>query len=228
MPAARRQTSTLIFLHGLGDTGNGWAAVSENFRLRRKFDDCSFIFPHAPAIPITVNFGMHMPSWFDITEFSNISVVEDETGVMRSVELGHKIIDEQIQRGIPSNRIIIGGFSQGGAIALLAGLSCKHKLGGIIALSTWLPLRSKFASLITQVNQDTPIFLAHGKADNTVQYEWGIQAMKTLKETMGRPVEWHAYAGLDHSADPQEIDHMQKWLEKTLPDSNSEDMHETL
>ncbi|KAI5847486.1 Phospholipase/carboxylesterase/thioesterase [Tricharina praecox] len=217
VPAAKRLTSTLIFMHGLGDTGHGWVSVSENFRLRRKFDECAFIFPHAPSIPITVNMGMRMPGWFDVTSFGDISHKEDEAGIMKSVELLHKIIDEQIAKGVASERIVVGGFSQGGAIALLGGISCPHKLGGIVAMSTWLACHDKVSTLVQDANKDTPIFMAHGEIDPLIRIEWAEQSRDILIKDYGKKIEWHSYPNLEHSADPQEINHLQMWLEKRIP-----------
>jgi len=102
-----------------------------------------------------------------------------------------------------------------------AGLSCKHKLGGVIALSTWLALRGKLRSLITEENKQTPIFQAHGELDYVVRYEWGTTTRDTLREKYGRELEWHSYPDLEHSADPQEINDMQTWLEKRIPSQDS-------
>lgn len=217
VPAKTRRTSALIFLHGLGDTGHGWSAISENFRLRRKFDECTFIFPHAPTIPITLNFGMLMPGWFDTTDISNIPNAEDEAGILRSVEAAHNFIEHEIEQGVPSERIVLGGFSQGGAIALLAGLTCKHKLGGIVALSTWMPLHRQCASMCTDANKNTPVFQAHGELDKVVKYEWGVETTRQIKDVLGHPIEWHSYPHLEHSADSQELGHLEKWMEERIP-----------
>ncbi|PWW78473.1 Phospholipase/carboxylesterase [Tuber magnatum] len=223
VPAATRHTATFIFLHGLGDTGAGWyvSSVSENFRLRRKFDECSFIFPHAPMIPVTLNMGMRMPSWFNIVSTSHIQAAEDEAGMLGSARNIHAIIQEQIDKGISSERIILGGFSQGGAVALLAGLTFKHKLGGIVGLSTWLPLHQKFESLVSEENKETDIFQAHGELDRVVRYSWGKRTKEFLRDKLGHNVKWHSYPRLDHSADPQEISDMETWLHTKLPPTSS-------
>ncbi|KAI5851330.1 Phospholipase/carboxylesterase/thioesterase [Morchella snyderi] len=217
VPAATKHTATFIFLHGLGDTGAGWSSVSENFRLRRKFDECTFIFPHAPRIPVDLNMGMRMPSWFNLYSLSDTEAREDESGMLSSAEKVHGIIQEQIDKGIASERIILGGFSQGGAVALLSGLTCKHKLGGIVALSTWLPLSKKIKSMTQDANKETPILQAHGEQDTVVRFEWGQATKKTLEE-LHQPVEWHSYPDLDHSADPQEIMDMERWMLKIIAD----------
>ncbi|CAZ86658.1 unnamed protein product [Tuber melanosporum] len=221
VPAATRHTATFIFLHGLGDTGAGWSFVSENFRLRRKFDECSFIFPHAPMIPVTLNMGMRMPSWFNIASLTNIQAAEDEAGILGSARNIHAIIEEQIDKGISSERIILGGFSQGGALALLAGLTSKHKLGGIIGLSAWLPLHQKIESLVSEENKNTDIFQAHGESDRTVQFNWGKLTKEILQDKLGHNVEWHSYPLLEHSADAQEIADMEEWLHTRLPPTSS-------
>ncbi|TGZ82338.1 phospholipase/carboxylesterase [Ascodesmis nigricans] len=212
--ASVTQVSTFIFLHGLGDTGHGWLPVAQNWRLRRRFQECAFIFPHAPSIPITLNYGMRMPGWFDITSLKDISSREDEEGMTKSIEAVHRIIEEQIEKGVKSEKIVVGGFSQGGAIALLSGLSCKHQLGGIVALSTWLPMRNKIQSMIPEGKAKTPIFQAHGQADETVKFEWGQLSRDFLKERLGQEVDWHQYPDLGHSALPEEINDLEAWLEK--------------
>ncbi|RPB01759.1 hypothetical protein L873DRAFT_1763484 [Choiromyces venosus 120613-1] len=221
VPAATKHTATFIFLHGLGDSGAGWSSVSENFRLRRKFDECSFIFPHAPMIPISLNMGMRMPGWFDIVSLTDILASEDETGILGSARNIHAIIQEQINKGIASERIILGGFSQGGALALLAGLTSEHKLGGIVGLSTWLPLHRNIESLVSEANKKTDIFLAHGELDGVVRYRWGKLTEALLRDKLGHNVEWHSFPLLEHSADPQEISDMEKWLHARLPPTSS-------
>ncbi|RPB14781.1 Phospholipase/carboxylesterase [Morchella conica CCBAS932] len=218
VPAATKHTATFIFLHGLGDTGAGWSSISENFRLRRKFDECTFIFPHAPRMPVDLNMGMRMPSWFNLYTLSEMDTREDESGMLSSVEKVHGIIQEQIEKGINSERIILGGFSQGGAVALLSGLTCKHKLGGIAALSTWLPLSKKIASMTQDANKETCIFQAHGEMDGVVKFKWGEDTKAILQEKLHQPVEWHSYPDLDHSADPQEIMDMERWMQKIIAD----------
>ncbi|KAL7271530.1 hypothetical protein RUND412_005700 [Rhizina undulata] len=211
--AATTPTSTLIFLHGLGDSGAGWSSISENFRLRGKFNETTFIFPNAPILPITLNRGMRMPAWFDIISLGDVNRAEDEPGMLNSIRLIHSLITEQVDKGIPSERIVLGGFSQGGALALLAGLTCERKLGGIIALSAWLPLHQKMLAMRTEANKNIPIFQAHGEMDLLVKFAWGEQSKKQLAE-MGHNVEWRTFPDLDHSADPEEIAYMEKWLEE--------------
>ena len=151
------------------------------------------------------------------TEFENIANREDTAGIQRSISHLHKIIDEQIERGVSSERIIVGGFSQGGAIALLGGMSYPKKLGGIIALSTWLAMLEKIPSLVTDANKATPVFQAHGQRDGLVRFEWAVRSKELLEKKYGMNVEFHAFPYLEHSADPAEIDLMQKWMEARIP-----------
>jgi len=211
MPCGNR----LIFLHGLGDSGNGWASIAENFRLRRKFNEVAFIFPHAPTIPITCNMGWRMPGWYDIKDFGHLNMEDDEEGMLKSVELINKIIKEQVDHGIDSKRIIVGGFSQGGAIAILTGLMSKCPLGGIAALSSYLPLHKKISSMVTDKGRELPVFMGHGKRDSVVRYGWGVMSRDFLKE-MGLNVTWKEYNDLEHSASPTEITDFEQWMEQKL------------
>ncbi|KAK1825113.1 hypothetical protein LTR12_000402 [Friedmanniomyces endolithicus] len=141
VPAIKRHTSTVIVAHGLGDSGAGWMFLAENWRLRNKFEETKFVFPNAPQIPITVNMGMRMPGWYDISDFGDLATrSDDEAGVLRSQKVFHSLIADEIKNGIPTERIVLGGFSQGGAMSLMAGITSPTKLGGIFGLSCYLLL----------------------------------------------------------------------------------------
>ncbi|EKG18023.1 Phospholipase/carboxylesterase [Macrophomina phaseolina MS6] len=219
VPALKRHTATVIVAHGLGDSGAGWMFLAENWRRRNKFDEVSFIFPSAPSIPITINMGMRMPGWYDIMSLSDINQrSEDEAGIKRSMEYFHGLIKQEMDKGIPSNRIVIGGFSQGGAMSLLSGVTFPHKLGGIFGLSCYLLLQNKIREMVPEENpnKDTPIFMAHGDVDPVVRYEWGQRTASKLKE-WGWKVDFKTYQGLPHSADPEEIDDLEAYLRDRLP-----------
>ncbi|KAF4304083.1 hypothetical protein SLS57_012147 [Botryosphaeria dothidea] len=219
VPALKRHTATVIVAHGLGDSGAGWMFLAENWRRRNKFDEVSFIFPSAPSIPITINMGMRMPGWYDILSLSDINQrSEDETGIKRSMEYFHGLIKQEMDKGIPSNRIVIGGFSQGGAMSLLSGLTSPNKLGGIFGLSCYLLLQNKIREMVPEENpnKDTPIFMAHGDIDPVVRYEWGQRTASKLKE-WGWKIDFKTYQGLPHSADPEEIDDLEAYLKERLP-----------
>jgi predicted esterase len=138
VPSVAKHTATVIFLHGLGDSGAGWSDVGKMFN--RTHPHIKWIFPHAPAIKITVNGGMKMPGWYDIVSLDRIEAKQDKLGLSNSRDQINELLEHEISLGIPSSKIVLGGFSQGAAMSLLTGLSCQWKLGGIVALSGYLPL----------------------------------------------------------------------------------------
>ncbi|KAF2829883.1 Phospholipase/carboxylesterase [Ophiobolus disseminans] len=229
VPALKRHTATIIVAHGLGDNGAGWTFLAENWRRRSKFEEVKFIFPNAPNIPITVNMGMRMPGWYDIKSFSTLdSREEDEAGILKSRDYIHSLIDQEIEKGIPANRIAIGGFSQGGAISLLSGLTYKNQLGGIFGLSCYLLLQKKIKDMIPESspNQQTPIFMGHGDADQVVAHKWGKFSADELTKH-GYKVDFRTYKNLVHSADEEEIDHLESYLNQQLPPLGDEKKGET-
>ncbi|ETI23157.1 hypothetical protein G647_04954 [Cladophialophora carrionii CBS 160.54] len=228
VPALKKHTATVIMAHGLGDSGKGLTggrvSLAETWRRRGKFEDVKFVFPNAPNIPITVNFGMRMPGWYDITDFSDLKQAHDEPGILRSRITFTKLITDEIEAGIPSNRIILGGFSQGGAMSLFTGVTTPHKLGGVFGLSCYLVLGDKikdFAKEANEANKDTPFFMGHGDADEVVKYTWGQQTAEVLRKELGHKVEFKTYRGLPHSAVPEEIDDLEEFIKKCLPASES-------
>ncbi|KAK0277972.1 hypothetical protein LTR35_000605 [Friedmanniomyces endolithicus] len=219
VPAIKRHTSTVIVAHGLGDSGAGWMFLAENWRLRNKFEETKFVFPNAPQIPITVNMGMRMPGWYDISDFGDLATrSDDEAGVLRSQKVFHSLIADEIKNGIPTERIVLGGFSQGGAMSLMAGITSPTKLGGIFGLSCYLLLREKLQSLVPAENPNkvTSIFMGHGDADQVVRYTWGKMTAEKLRE-WGWSVDFKTYRGLQHSAAPEEIDDLEKYLNQRIP-----------
>ncbi|KAJ9647407.1 hypothetical protein H2204_000036 [Knufia peltigerae] len=171
-------------------------SLAESWRRRGKFEDVKFVFPNAPNIPITVNMGMSMPGWYDITEFSDLNQQQDEPGILRSRVTFNKLIADEIEAGIPSNRIILGGFSQGGAMSIFTGVTTTHKLGGVFGLSCYLVLAGKikeFAKEASDVNKDTPFFMGHGDSDEVVKYKWGQQTAEFLRKELGHKVDFKTY-----------------------------------
>jgi len=220
VPALKRHTSTVIVAHGLGDSGAGWHFLAEEFRRRSLFSETKFVFPNAPSIPITVNMGMSMPGWYDIQDIGDIANrSEDEPGILRSQKVFHTLIEEEIKNGIPSERVVLGGFSQGGAMSILSGITNPTKLGGIFGLSTYLLLEGKVKSMIPadSPNQKTPIFMGHGTADQVVKYQFGKMTADRLKE-WGWDVTFKSYPGLPHSAAPEEIEDLAQYLKERIPD----------
>ncbi|KAI9682441.1 MAG: hypothetical protein M1829_000233 [Trizodia sp. TS-e1964] len=174
---------------------------------------------------VTVNLGMSMPSWYDIADtklqesLQNLEQDQDVEGILKSRDQIHKLVDlETKDKGIPSSRIVLGGFSQGGALALISGITYPSKLGGIFSLSGYLPIHDKAKELskIEGPNSSLPIFMAHGTADPTVSHNWGITSKEALK-SIGWTVNFRSYDGMGHTAVPEEIDDLEKYLAERLP-----------
>ena len=168
-----------------------------------------FVFPHAPVRPVTINQGMRMRAWYDIFQFGGGA--EDEAGIRASQRLVEELIEQQ---PVPANRIVLAGFSQGGAVVLQAALRHRERLAGVLALSTYLPLHATLDAERSAANRDLPIFMAHGHYDDVIPLARAEQSRRLL-ESLGYPVEWRAYA-MPHSLCPQEIQDICAFLGRTL------------
>jgi len=204
--------AAVIWLHGLGADGNDFVPIVEQMQLPSHYA-IRFIFPHAPLRPITINQGYQMPGWYDVSSQSIIEQ-EDEAGIRESSAILKALCEEQEASGIDSRRIILAGFSQGGAIALHCGCRYPRPLGGIMALSTYLPLPETLADEISEGAHETPVFMAHGRQDNVVAYDYGKQSMEQL-EAFDIDVHWHEY-DMEHSVCIEEIQHIRQWLTDVL------------
>jgi phospholipase/carboxylesterase len=208
----RNPTGTVIWLHGLGADGHDFAPIVPQL-VAPEERPLRFVFPHAPVRPVTINGGMSMRAWYDILGFDR-GVQQDEVGIRASdAEVG-ALIRRENERGIPSSHIVLGGFSQGGAISLFSGPRYPEQLAGIMGLSCYLLLEDRLPTERTRINYQTPIFLAHGTQDPVVEVRRGTEARQLL-EAGGYPVEWHAYP-MPHSVCPQEIVDIGAWLRKVL------------
>jgi phospholipase/carboxylesterase len=172
-----------------------------------------FVFPHAPVRPVTINNGMSMRAWYDISAF-DLNARQDETGMRASVAEVLTLIAREHTRGVPSENIVLAGFSQGGAIALAAGLLHAQPLAGIIALSTYLPMQVALAAERHPANASTPIFWGHGLTDPIVALQRGLDSRDQL-QGLGYAVEWHTYPMM-HAVCPQEIGDLRQWLGEHL------------
>jgi phospholipase/carboxylesterase len=202
----------VIWLHGLGADGHDFEPIVPELA-RPGERPLRFVFPHAPIRPVTLNGGFAMRAWYDIVSLERRGP-EDESGIRASQELVEALIRRENERGIPSERIVLAGFSQGGALALVTGTRYPHKLAGIMGLSCYMLLAERFAAERVAANQATPIFLAHGLEDPIVAPLLGEHARAWL-EAAGYPVEWHTYA-MPHSVCPQEVTDIANWLRRVL------------
>lgn len=205
-------TSAIIFIHGLGDSGQGWSDIAR-LPMFAKLPSVRFVFPHANFMPVTMNNGMEMRSWYDIDLTQRHR--EDETGLRASQELIEALIDREKSRGIPASRIVLAGFSQGCVMTLQTGLRHPEQLAGLICLSGYLPLAEKLAAERSPASASVPIFMAHGRFDQVIPVSWGQQTRDKLV-ALGYQVEWHEYM-MEHSSCPEEFQDMIAWLKKALP-----------
>ena len=203
----------VIWLHGLGADGHDFEPIVPELRLDPGLN-LRFVFPHAPRIPVSINQGFVMRAWYDIRA-ADINSEPDEKGIRASAELAGELIEDEIGNGIDADRIVLAGFSQGGAIALQAGLRYSKPLAGILALSTYLPLAQSLEGEASDANAQTPIFLAHGSADTVIPVDLARESHALLQQ-QGFEVEWHEYKGMPHSVSEQEIFHIAEWLERVL------------
>ena len=182
--------AVVIWLHGLGADGHDFEPIVPELRLDPGLN-IRFVFPHAPMMPVTINQGFVMRAWFDIRT-ADISAEADEKGIRASAKMVSKLVDAEIAKGIAPERIVLAGFSQGGAIVLHAGLRYGKQLAGIIALSTFLPLAESLEQEKSATNDGIPILLAHGSADPVVPVALAYETRAAL-ENGGYEVEWHEY-----------------------------------
>jgi len=212
LDSAPNPTVSIIWMHGLGADGNDFVPLVKELDLRG-CPGIRFIFPSAGTMPVTINNGYVMRAWYDIL-VSDLVRREDESGLRASQAQIEALIAREKARGIPANRIILAGFSQGCAMALQTGLRHPEKLAGLMCLSGYLPLADKTAAERTPASLETPIFMAHGTADPVVQLPRAQQS-RDLLTGLGYQIEWHEYY-MQHSLCQEEIDAIGAWLKKVL------------
>ncbi len=210
--SAPNPTAAVIWLHGLGADGGDFAALVPQLDLSNA-PSIRFIFPHAPAMPVTWNGGHVMPAWFDI-HGSDLLSRQDEAGIRASERSICALIEHERQRGIAASRIVLAGFSQGCAMALHTGLRYHDTLAGIVALSGYLPLTDQLAIERSPANAKTPIFMAHGIRDTVVIPANG-QASRDLLCSLDYPVQWHTYA-MPHCVIAPEVVDISAFLRQVL------------
>ncbi len=205
-------THSVVWLHGLGADGHDFAPIVPELRLPKSLA-VRFVFPHAPVQPVTINGGMAMRSWYDIMT-PNLVRVEDEKGIRQSELMVDALIQREVARGIPTENIVLAGFSQGCAMTLHTGLRAPYKLAGLMALSGYLPLIDLTDTERHSANALTPVFMAHGSFDPVVAIERAEASHQKLN-ALGYAVQWHTYP-MQHSVCPQEIHDMADFLNKVL------------
>lgn len=205
--------ASVIWLHGLGADGYDFEPVAGALDLGG-LPAIRFVFPHAPYRPITINGGMTMRGWYDISEMNFALRRDDEAGIRDSGEIVEQLIRREASRGVAERTIVLAGFSQGGAIALHAGLRHRGPLAGIMALSTYLPLASALKDEAAPGSHALPLFMAHGRNDEVIPYAVGA-ASRDLLQQAGYAPSWHAY-DLGHGVDMNEIADIGNWLRQTL------------
>jgi len=205
----------VIWLHGLGADGHDFEPIVPQL-VRPEWPPLRFLFPHAPVRPITLNNGLPMRAWYDIAGF-DLAQRQDEPGIRTSIGAVDALIAGEVQRGVPPSNIVLIGFSQGGAVALAAGLRHAQKLAGIVALSTYLPIADRTTSERHAANAATPIFMAHGVFDPVVPQMLGERSRDQLR-AWGFTVDWHSYP-MAHQVCPLEIEDLAAFMAAILKDA---------
>lgn len=200
---------SVIWLHGLGASGHDFEPIVPELQLLQR-PGVRFLFPHAPVRPISVNGGAAMRAWYDISSSDFEERSQDTAGIQDSAQAVNDLVEHEIQRGVPARQIILAGFSQGGAVALYTGLTSHHQLGGILALSAYLPVQTEVLAGIDNSRKALPVFMAHGLHDDVIQLQYAEQSRSALQAS-GVALEWHTYP-ISHSVSAEEVAHIAAWL----------------
>ena len=212
LETAANPRHAVIWLHGLGADGNDFAPIVPQL-VDPAWPALRFVFPHAPVRPVTVNGGMPMRAWYDIRGTA-LADKQDEAGIRQSIAQIEALIQREVERGIDPARILLAGFSQGGAMALSAGIRHAATLAGIVSLSAYLPLDATVATERNPANAATPIFMGHGSFDPVVPQALGLASRDALG-ALGHPIAWYSYP-MAHQVCPQEIGDLRQWIGKRL------------
>ena len=208
---ARKPAAAVIWLHGLGADGHDFEPIVPELGLPAS-KPVRFVFPNAPQRPVTINGGMRMPAWYDILQMGGGR--EDEAGIRESQRQIEGLISREVARGVPHDKIVLAGFSQGGAIALHTALRQDNRLAGVMALSTYLPLWISLEKERAAANSGLPIFMAHGQYDNMIGMDRAMHSRDALK-ALGYAVDWREYP-MPHSVCPEEIADIAAFLLRIL------------
>ncbi|HSJ47845.1 MAG TPA: alpha/beta fold hydrolase [Gammaproteobacteria bacterium] len=204
-------TASVIWLHGLGASGHDFEGLVPELGLVEQ--GVRFVLPHAPELPVTINQGYVMPAWYDVVGL-DLTAHQDAAGIQRSAGRVADLLVREIERGVPARRILLAGFSQGGAVALHTALRYPQRLAGVLALSTYLPLADTVAKEMDAVQQGLPVFFGHGDRDEVIPLPVGARSRDRL-EDLGCVVEWHGYP-MAHSVCMEEVADIRAWLTQRL------------
>jgi len=212
---APKPSAAVIWMHGLGADGNDFAPIVPELRIANA-PAIRFVFPHAPMMPVTINNGYVMRAWYDVSfgDLEGKTKQADEKGVRASQAAIEQLIAREVSRGIAAEKIVVTGFSQGGAIALQTGLRHAEKLAGIMALSTYLPLAQSLATEAAPANRSIPVFYAHGTHDAVIPMAMAKASREALLAA-GYKIDWHEYP-MQHSVCVEEIGDISHWLSRVL------------
>ncbi|MBD8524267.1 alpha/beta hydrolase [Pseudomarimonas arenosa] len=206
-------THSVIWLHGLGADGHDFEPIVPEL-VRPNWPALRFVFPHAPIRPVTINGGMQMRAWYDITSLDFNLPREDAAGVEASCAEVEQLIARENARGIPSSRILLAGFSQGGAITLALGLRRAESLAGLIALSTYVPMAEQTLAQLSEAGRAMPIFMAHGSQDPVIPCTIGERSAQRLRNA-GLDLQWRQYP-MQHAVCLEEIRDLAQWMEQRV------------
>lgn len=196
----------VIWLHGLGADAHDFEPIVPLLNLNQPL---KFVFPNAPVRPVTINAGMEMRAWYDIDPGAPLA---GEADIQESAAAIESLVEAQVRSGLPTEKIVLAGFSQGGVIALQVGLRAEHPFAGIMALSTYVHDHEHLAEKVSFASIDTPIFMAHGLADPMIPIARAVTSREALT-ALNYQVEWHEY-GMGHQVCPEEIEHIANWLNR--------------
>ncbi|EKX46304.1 hypothetical protein GUITHDRAFT_94393, partial [Guillardia theta CCMP2712] len=209
--AAEEHTATVIWLHGLGDSGKEWTKLASAISVPW----AKFVFPTASRQPSTICEGATMNSWYDITGLGVKELRSDVEGIQKSIDHIHSLVKAEIESGTPSERIILGGFSQGGCVAIAAAMKFEQELGGVMAVSSWYPPCPSSSDALA-ANKKLPVMLCHGEVDPIAKVEWSRKAFEYLLD-MDMPAEGNVYPGVGHEFTPAEVTDMKEFIQRNCP-----------
>ena len=204
--------ASVIILHGLGADGTDFLPMCDQLDLTA-IGPVRYLLPRAPVRPVTINGGHRMRAWYDVLG-AQLDKREDETGLRATMRQVQQLIDREVARGIPARRIVLGGFSQGCAMTLLAGLRYPQRLAGLLGMSGYLPLAASTAADRHAANADVPVFLAHGQRDGVIGLDRAVASRDALAQ-LGYRVDWHEYP-MEHSVCMEEVEAINAWLRRVL------------